>query len=237
MSDCLVLLPGFLSDGRVFADQVSDLSREHAVMVAPLIGEDMAAMADYVLSVAPPKFAVAGHDLGASVAAEVLRRAPGRVTRIALICASAQAEPSNAAAAREPRMIKAKTGRYGEALLEEMPSTALYDGPHRNAIRDHWMDMAMEAGLETYLRQSRLLQRRPDQQNVLRRARIPALVIGGAADTLCPPRRQEFIAQLMPKATLCLLEKAGHLPMLEAPRSVSDALKSWLGTEAPFVLR
>lgn len=237
MNESLVLIPGFLADGRVFSDQITELSREAAVMVAPLIGESLTEMADYVLSVAPPKFAVAGHDLGASVATEILRRAPGRVTRIALICGSAQPEPPNAAAAREPRMIKAKTGRFGEALLEELPSTTLFDGPHRNAIRDYWMDMAVEAGLETYLTQSRILQRRPDHQNVLRRARIPALVIGGAADTICPPRRQDFIAQLMPRCRFKLIEKAGHLPSLEAPQTVSRALREWLSEEAPFVLR
>ncbi|SFI52522.1 alpha/beta fold hydrolase [Celeribacter neptunius] len=237
MTESLVLLPGFLADGRVFADQITDLSRESAVMVAPLLGESLVEMADRVLAQAPPKFALAGHDLGASVATEMLRRAPGRVTRIALISGSAQAEPPNLAAAREPRMIKAKTGRYGEVLLEELPSTTLYDGPHRGAIRDHWIDMAMEAGLETYLAQSRILQRRPDHQNVLRRARIPGLVIGGKADTIAPPRRQDFIAQLMPRAELVLIEKAGHLPMLEAPATVSRALQAWLRAEAPFVLR
>ncbi|WP_460274682.1 alpha/beta fold hydrolase [Celeribacter sp. ULVN23_4] len=237
MTESLVLLPGFLADGRVFADQIGDLSRDHALMVAPLKGESLTEMADTVLAVAPPKFAIAGHDLGASVATEILRRAPGRVTRIALISGSAQAEPPNAAAAREPRMVKARTGRFGEVLLEELPSTTLYDGPHRNAIRDHWLDMAMEAGLDTYLTQSRILQRRPDHQNVLRRARIPALVMGGAADTVSPPRRQDFIAQLMPRAEFVLIEKAGHLPMLEAPQTVSRALKTWLEAEAPFVLR
>lgn len=237
MTDCLLFLPGFLADARVFDDQITDLSRDHAVMVAPLKGEAVAEMAEAVLAVAPPKFALCGHDLGASVATEILRRAPERVSRIALICASAQPEPPNAAAAREPRMVKAKTGRFGEVLLEEFPSTALYNSPYRNAIRDHWIDMAMGAGLETYLTQSRLLQRRPDLQNVLRRARLPALVIGGAADTICPPRRQEFLAQLMPCAELVLIEKAGHLPMLEAPQTVTRALKAWLEAEAPFVLR
>jgi len=237
MTESLVFLPGFLADGRVFADQINDLSRDHAVMVAPLKGVSLAEMADYVLAVAPPKFALAGHDLGASVATEMLRRAPGRVTRLALISASAQAEPPNAAAAREPRMIKAKTGRYGEALLEELPSTALFDSPHRHAIREYWLDMAMEAGAETYLAQSRILQRRPDLQNVLRRARLPALVIGGVADTICPARRQDFIAQLMPRAQLVLIEKAGHLPMLEAPKTVSRAFRTWLEAEAPLVLR
>lgn len=237
MSDPLLLIPGFLADGRVFLDQIADLSRDRAVMAVPLKGENLSEMADHILANAPEKFAVAGHDLGASVATEILRRAPERVLRIGLISGTAQAEPPNSAAAREPRMIKARTGRMGEALLEDLPSTALAPLPHRNAIRDHWIDMAMAAGVETYLAQSKILQRRPDQQNVLRRARIPALVIGGAADTICPPRRQDFIAQLMPYAQFVEIENAGHLPMLEAPGSVSNALKAWLEVDPPLVLR
>nr|WP_319247092.1 alpha/beta hydrolase [uncultured Celeribacter sp.] len=237
MTESLVLIPGFLADARVFTDQITDLSRSHAVMVAPLQGDTLTDMADAILAVAPPKFALAGHDLGAALAAEILRRAPGRVGRLALICGSAQPEPPNMAAAREPRMIKAKTGRFGEVLLEELPSTALAESPYRNAIRDHWVDMAMEAGPDIYLAQSRIMQRRPDQQNVLRRARIPTLVIGGEVDTICPPRRQEFIAQLMPRAELLVIKRAGHLPMLEAPQTVSRALRAWLEADAPYVLR
>ncbi|MEN8836689.1 MAG: alpha/beta fold hydrolase [Celeribacter marinus] len=236
MSNAVVFLAGFLADGRVFADQVSDLSREYAVMVAPLVGASVTEMADHVLAHAPPRFAIAGHDLGASVAAEVLRRAPDRVERIALICANAQSEPPNAAAAREPRMVRARSGRLGEVLFDELPIGALASGPHRNAIRDYWIDMALEAGVEGYLHQSRIMQRRPDQQNILRRARLPALVIGGQHDTICPPRRQDFIAQLMPRAQLEIIDAAGHLPMLEAPQTVTRILRSWMQIDAPLVL-
>jgi pimeloyl-ACP methyl ester carboxylesterase len=237
MSEAVVLLPGFMSDGRVFVDQVADLSSAHAVQVAPLLGDSLEEMAESVLATAPPTFAIAGHDLGATVATEILRRAPNRVTRLALICASAQGETPSAAAAREPRIVRAKAGRLGEVLMEEMPSTTLADTDYRNAIRDHWIDMAMEAGVETYLRQSKIIQRRPDMQNVLRRARLPCMVIGGAANTIVPPRRQEFMAELMAKAEYVLIQGAGHLPMLEAPRAMSRALQSWLKIEAPLVLR
>jgi len=236
MSNAVVLLPGFLADGRVFADQVAGLSRDYAVMTAPLAGDSVLEMADHVLASAPPRFALVGHDLGASVAAEILRRAPDRVERIALICAKAQSEPPNAAAAREPRMVRARSGRLGEVLLEDLPIGALANSPHRNAIRDYWIDMALEAGIETYLHQCRVMQRRPDQQNILRRARLPALVIGGQHDTVSPPRRQDFIAQLMPRAHLEIIETAGHLPMLEAPQTVTRILRTWLQAPAPFVL-
>ena len=237
MSEPLVLIPGFMADGRIFADQIGPLSTDRAVMVAPLLGDGLAEMAEAVLRNAPPTFALAGHDLGASVATEILRRAPDRVTRLALICASAQAATPLEAGAREPRMVKAKAGRLGEALMEDMPIASLHESPHRAAIRDYWLEMALSKGVDAYVHQSRLAQRRPDLQSVLRRARLPALVVGGAADTVCPPRRQDFMAQLMPRADFVLLEKAGHLPMLETPQSLTRALSAWLVAKAPFLLK
>ncbi|WP_417248052.1 alpha/beta fold hydrolase [Celeribacter sp.] len=236
MSEALVLLPGFLADGRVYADVIAGLSRKRAVMVAPLVGTSVAQMAEQVLAYAPPRFALGGHDLGAAVASEILSRAPERVSRIALICANAQAEMPQVAAAREPRMVKVRAGRMGDVLFEDMPTGALAEGPLRNQIRDYWIDMALEAGPETYLNHCRAVQRRPDFQGTLRRAKIPALVIGGRYDTLCPLRRQEFIAELMPRAELHVIENAGHLPMLEAPETVSRVIGDWLDVSAPLVL-
>jgi len=193
----LVLIPGFMSDGRVFLDQLTDLSKDRPVMVAKPVGQSVSEMAESVLDAAPPGFALAGHGLGAAVAAEMLRRAQTRVRRIALLAES----------------------------------------PYRTAIRNHWIEMALEMGPDEYQTQSRIMQRRPDLQNVLRRARIPALVVGGAQDKLCPPRRQDFLAQLMPYAEFLEIPTAGHLPMLEAPQTISAALIAWLEADPPLLLR
>ena len=76
--------------------------------------------------------------------------------------------------------------------------------------------------------QMRALQRRPDQQGTLRRVQVPTLVMGGAHDRMCPPRRHEFMAQLIPGARLEILEDAGHLLTQEAPGASLEALRAWL---------
>ena len=237
MTEAVVLLPGFMADGRVFVDQVADLSRAHAVQVAPLIGDTLEAMAESVLAHAPPKFALAGHDLGGAVAIEIMQRAPERVTRLALICAAAQGEAPSAAAAREPRLVRAKAGRLKDVLEEDLPQTSLADSDYRDAIRGHWLEMAVQMGVDTYLQQSRVIQRRPDFQQVLRRARLPCMMIGGAANKIVPPRRQEFMAELMPNARFTCIQGAGHLPMIEAPRALTRALQTWLEMEELAPLR
>jgi pimeloyl-ACP methyl ester carboxylesterase len=79
------------------------------------------------------------------------------------------------------------------------------------------------------------MQRRPDHQRTLRRVLLPALMTGGAADTIVPPRRQDLTAELMPKGRFHRIEDAGHLPTLESPDAVSDAMDAFL--DAPLMLR
>src|SRR5215468_7474810 len=82
----LVLLPGLLCDETVWAHQVAALSPIADVRVADFRGFDsITAMAQAVLAQAPQRFALAGHSMGARVALEVVRLAPARVERLALL--------------------------------------------------------------------------------------------------------------------------------------------------------
>ena len=87
----LVLLPGMLGSARVFADVVAD--PRTTISCRPLridLDETVTDAAESVLAAAPPRFALAGHSLGGIVALEVWRRAPQRVTRLALLNSSAR---------------------------------------------------------------------------------------------------------------------------------------------------
>ena len=232
----LVLVPGLLQDARVFWHQIIGLSAGRAVQVAsPGALPSVEEMAKRTLATAPPCFAVAGHWLGALVAMEILRRAPERVTRIAFLDVNPLAETPQAAAEREERMVIARAGRLPDAVLAEVPAGALAPGEGRIEAQAMLQDMADALGPETYLAQSRALMRRPDHQRTLRSARLPALVLCGEYDTICPVRRHEFLAELMPHARFQLIRNAGHLPMLEQPEAVTAALSAWLS--APLLLR
>ena len=110
-TDPLVFLPGFMCDARLFWHPLQELSASHTVIVAPLRGASVEEMADAVLAEAPPRFTLIGHWLGAVVAVEMLRRAPERVSQIALIDVSPLPETPQAAAMREPRIVMARAGR------------------------------------------------------------------------------------------------------------------------------
>lgn len=232
----LLLIPGLMMDARAFWHQIITVSAGRPVQVASLGAcSSVEEMAKAVLEHAPPRFAVAGHWLGALVAMEVLKRAPERVTRIALMDVNPLPENPQVAAAREPRLVGARAGRLAEMMLQEVPETALAPGPGLADVQAMVLDMADAMGVDAYLAQSRALVRRPDHQRTLRTARLPALVLCGEHDTLCPVRRHEFLAELMPHARFELIRNAGHLPMLEQPEAVTNALLGWLS--APLLLR
>lgn len=235
MAEPLVMLPGFMCDARLFGPQIAALGAERAVHVAPLLGESIDTMAGEVLAHAPQSFALLGHSLGGVVAMELLRRAPDRITRICLMDTNAQADTPQSSAAREPRIVGVKAGRFEEVMREEMRIDYLAGGADRVEVQAQFLDMARGLGPDTYIRQARAMQRRPDMQAVLRRARQPALILCGTDDSLTPVRRHEFIATLMHSARLAVIPGAGHLPTLEAPFEVNQALREWLG--GPLLLR
>ena len=236
MPDPLVLLPGMMCDARLFAPQIFDLSRDHAVMVAPITqGERIEEIASSLLDVLPAKFALAGLSMGGIVAMELLRRAPERITRLALMDTNPLAETPQTAAAYEPLIIGARAGRLDEVLRGFMKPDYLAPGPQRLAVLNQVIEMGRDLGPEVMVRQVRALQRRRDQQPTLRRCKVPTLILCGAFDTLTPLKRHAFMADLIPYARLEVIEEAGHLPTLEAPEATTAALRVWL--KQPFVLQ
>lgn len=229
MAEPVVLLPGMMCDARLFAPQLADLSREHAVMVAPVTqGERIEEIASGLLEALPKRFALAGLSMGGIVAMEVLRRAPGRVTRLALMDTNPLAETPQSAAQYEPLIIGAKAGRLDEVITQMIRPEFLAPGTGRAQVLALVRQMAADLGPEVFVGQVRALQRRRDNQAVLRRCKVPALVLCGAHDGLTPVKRHRFMAELIPHASLRILDAAGHLPTLEAPAETCRALRDWL---------
>lgn len=236
MTEPLVLLPGMMCDARVFTPQINALSSERAVMVAPITnGVRVEEIASNILDQVPLRFALAGHSMGGIVAMELLRRAPERISRICLMSTNPLAETPVIAAEREPMIVGAQAGRLDEVLRDSMPAEFLAPSPDRVAVLSLLQQMGLDLGPEVFVRQSRALQRRRDQQGTLRRCKVPALLLCGEHDMLTPVRRHSFMAELMEGGTLKILDDAGHVPTLEQPDAVTNALREWLGQ--PLVLR
>lgn len=232
----LVMIPGLMADARLFLPQMVRLGADRACHVCIAAkGDTVEQMSEVMLPGLPEKFALLGHGLGGDIALDIVRRIPDRVSRVILMATDPLSEPPQAAVERETRMVMARAGRLVEAMAQEVPVASVADSPWRDEIMALVKDMALGLGEGVFLRQSRALQRRPDQQKTMRRVKLPALVIAGAADTLVPMRRLEFTANLMPFGKLQVIADAGHLATLEQPEAVSAALAAFLA--GPVLLR
>ena len=235
MVEPVVLIPGLMADARVFAAQIARLSASRPVMVAaPVTGERIEEMASALLPVLPARYGLAGQGLGGVVALEVLRRAPERVNRLALISTDPLADTPANAAERDLMIARARAGRLDQAMEEAVRPEWLAPGQSRIEVLALIRTMARDLGAEVFQRQMRALQRRRDYQSVLRRLRMPVMIVSGVADTRLPLKRQHFTASLIEGAVFRPVEGAGHMPSAEQPGATGDALEDWL--RQPLIL-
>lgn len=225
----LVLLPGMMCDARLFGPQIDAFSAERTLHLPPLTGHDtVCGLAAGILAHAPPRFALAGLSMGGIVAMEIIRRAPERVDRIALLDTNPKAETEEMRQRREPQIRRILDGDLAGVMREEMKPNYLADGPRRADILDLCMAMAASLGPDVFTQQSRALQTRRDQQQMLRQITVPALVLCGEDDKLCPVERHELMHELIPGSSLDIIAQAGHLTTLEQPDLTNAALRRWL---------
>ena len=225
----LVLLPGMMCDERLFAPQISELSKQREVHFVQISDyETISELAADVLNNAPPVFALAGLSMGGIVAMEVLSQASERVERLALLDTNPLAELSDVRMRRGPQIDAVKNGQLKEIIRDEMKPNYLFDGDKKTKILKLCMDMALDIGPDAFIRQSIALRDRIDQKNTLRTYKRPALVLCGRHDVLCPLERHELMHNLLENSKLEIIEDAGHLPTLEQPKITNMALISWL---------
>lgn len=224
-----VLIPGLLGTPRLYAEQLPALWQLGPVMVASHHHDDsVAAAAAHILSAAPPQFALAGLSMGGYLALEIMRQAPGRVSRLALLNTSARPDTAEQAARRREQVELARAGRFHdvvEALWQRWVRPARRGDP---ALRAVIRQMADETGPEGFARQQAAITGRPDSRPGLAAIRCPVLVVTGADDEVTTPEHAAEIADGIPGARLTIVGDCGHLSALEQPAAVTRALAGWL---------
>lgn len=224
----LVLIPGMMCDARMWGGLPAQLHPRAVGHILPTDADTIQALAAKVLQQAPTRFALAGLSMGGIVAMEVLRQAPERVERLALLDTNPRAETAEAQARRAPQIARALSGDLAGVLRDEMKPNYLFPGAERDNILDLCMDMALALGPEVFARQSVALRDRPDQQATLAAFKGPALVLMGEGDKLCPRDRHDLMHALMPQSQLAIIKGAAHLPTLEQPAQTTAELLRWL---------
>src|SRR5512141_1515616 len=158
----LILIPGLLCDAQLWRPQVENLSDIAEVWIADHTRSDaMAGVARDVLADAPfASFAVAGLSMGGYIALEIMRQAPQRVARLALLDTAATAETPEQTKRRMKFIAWTERGQFArvtETLLLLLVHPARL--PER-ALTDTIRSMAINIGKDAFIRQQHAIMSR-----------------------------------------------------------------------------
>ncbi|MEK9831996.1 MAG: alpha/beta fold hydrolase [Rhodospirillaceae bacterium] len=225
----LMMIPGLLCDARLWAHQSEHLSDIADCSVADITGaESVDALADRVLAAAPERFALAGLSMGGYVAHAIMRRAPGRVTRLALIDTSARADTEDQLVRRKQLIDITRFGKFKGVTDRLLPILVHADRLVEEKLTDDIKKMAQNIGSDAFTRQQNVIMGRPDSRPFLVEYGVPTLVICGRQDALTPLDLSEEMAAGIPGARLAVIEDCGHLSTMERPQAATALMRQWL---------
>ncbi|MFO7277198.1 MAG: alpha/beta fold hydrolase [Pseudomonadota bacterium] len=233
--DALVLVPGLLCDETVWIPQREAFRNFLEVQIADHGRIDsLGGMAEAILDRAPPRFALAGHSMGGRVALEVVRRAPERVSALALLDTGHRGLPAGEAGERERagrmRLLEMARREGMRAMGWQWLQGMIHPSRLQDrALIDPILDMIARKTPEIFEAQIRALLGRPDAVSLLPQIRCPTLVLCGREDAWSPYAQHREIAGLIPGSTLVAIPDCGHMCTLERPEAVNEALLRWLG--------
>ena len=228
----LVLLPVLLLDQALWTHQVETLTDLADISVADLTLDDsIEAMAARVLNDAPDRFSLAGLSMGGYVAQEIMRQAPERVERLALIDTSADADTDDQKQRRIGFIDQVNHGAFKGVTSRLLPLFIHEDRLGDEVLTTRIMAMAEHVGKEAFVRQQNAILNRKSGLDDLARVTCPVLVMCGRQDTLTTLDQHRAMAAAIPGAALVIVEDCGHLAPLERPSATSAAMRYWLQTQ------
>ena len=226
----LILVPGLLCTEALYKPVLGALAEVSApdVAVAQTQHDALPAIAAAILAQAPPRFALAGLSMGGHIAQEMMRQAPGRIVKLALLDTSGRADTPEQTSRRRGLIQLAEMGEFKGVTPRLLPllvhPARLEDAPLCDAISA----MAAEVGKAGFLRQQKAIMARIDSRESLKAITCPTLVLVGRQDMLTPVGHAEEMASLIKGAELEILEDCGHMSPMEKPKSTAAALLRWL---------
>ena len=221
----LVCLPGLMCDGQVFAGVSRGFGGVQTVGFG--LRSRLSDMARHALTVAPARMSLVGHSMGARVALEMVRLAPRRVERLALVSTGVHLPRPGEA---EQRFALRDLGRRegAAALVDAWLPPMVAPANRQPDIMERLRRMCIDVGVDAFAAQIEALLDRPSVDALLPTITCPTLIAVGSADVWSPPGQHRAIAASIPGAHLAVIDGAGHMLPVEAPDEFNLAIASWL---------
>jgi pimeloyl-ACP methyl ester carboxylesterase len=212
-----LLTPTFdliLPDLRGFGESVSSAS----AWTMRDLADDLAALLDHL---GLESAILAGHSMGGYVTLAFADAYPQRVRGLALVASQAAADPPERKAGRYAQAQQIAENGIGETVAA-MTTKLTADVRVQKFVHD-LMRKQKPAG---YIGSLKAMAERAGTMSVLEKNSFPVLLVHGEADGLIPLERAREIQAKVPRARTVELPGVGHMPMMESPDEVAEALKS-----------
>ena len=230
----LVLIHGYPLDRSIWDPVVSILESEFDMIMPDLRGfggsevkdagrailayaADLAGLMDRL---GATRAFVAGHSMGGYVALALLRHYPERLMGLGLVASQILPDPPDRRQARyaaAQEVLAKGVGPVAEAMAPKLSGDDGIQATVRALI-----SRQRPAGLASALE---AMAERPNSTDVISTCPLPMVVVHGQADALIPVARGREIKIALPAAHYAELSGAGHMPMMEYPGGVADALR------------
>ncbi len=225
----LLLLPGLICDATVWRPQVEGLGDTAEAVVVDLSAHScLTDMAKAALEMAPDRFCLAGFSMGARVALEIMRLAPERVEKLALLDTGVHPRSEGEAEKRQVSVDIANSEGMMALANVWLPPMVHPDRLGDQTLIGTLREMVLRASPQQYERQITALLNRPDATPQLSSITCPTLIACGRQDVWSPPEQHAAMADAIPGAHLAIIENSGHFSTLEQPEAVTRVLRAWL---------
>jgi 3-oxoadipate enol-lactonase len=230
----LVLLHGYPLDYTIWEKIVPSLEKRARVILPDLRGhgaspemgdrvsiremaEDVYALYERLQS---GRMILGGHSMGGYIALAYAHAYPQHLNGLALIATQSEADTPER---RQGRLITAReVRRRGVGYIAKGMPSKLTDNPD---IQHQIQEIIEKTRQNTLIQSQKAMADRPDASLWLANITVPSLVIAGKQDHLIPVEQSASMVQLLNKGWLVELPTAGHLPMIEDPEGVVEALE------------
>ena len=173
------------------------------------------------------KAVLVGHSMAGYVSLAFARAYPGRLAGLAMVASQAEADSPEK---RQGRYITAEeVGRKG---VRQVAKSMLPKLTPRKELTADLMEIMLKTPKKGVIGTLKGMAERPDALEWLAEIEVPAVVVAGEQDVIIPLERARTMTQMLRRGWLVEIPEAAHMPMLETPQVVADAIQQLLDLAA-----
>ena len=198
--------------------------------------DTLTGMAQAALAVAPQQFALVGHSMGGRVAMEVVRLARTRVQKLILMDTGylplAAGEAGDKERAGRMALLAVARTKGVRAMCAEWLKGMVHPARLGDAaLLESITAMFARKNADRFAHQLKALLTRPDDSPVLgglQAMGLPTMLLCGRQDSWASVAQHEAMRALAPKASLSIIEDAGHMVLMERPLETARSILQFL---------